>query len=920
MRKIIIIAGIIFLVFIVGIGITWMNLNRIINKNKQSILTRTEEVLQRKIKVDRIGVSLWGGIGVLLEKVTLGDDPAFSSADFLQASSLQVNVRFWPLLRKEFQVKKIILSDPIISIIRNEKGKYNFESLAKTETEAKEPSEPIAPSKPSVEEEKTSFPLLVSLLNIKNGEIRFIDKKVKGQKPIKVDHINLKVKDFGFEHPIRIKLAANLLGSNKKNLSLKARIGPLGRQIDPAKIAIEGKVHLGPVNFADFLKAFPQIGQQIPSGIGFRGPIKLQADVSGTAKALKLSNIDVRASIFEAKKVNFKINGGEISPLGPAISPQDLKFKAHVELTPVILENLRKFSLLKNTFPPKLKTAGPFSLITDVSGSGQKLNLDAALEATQANIVLKDVFQKPKGIPLTAALKCALRGQNIICQEFQVRLHNFTGKGSGKLRMGNIPTIDLSFKSNKINLAGWEKIVSALKDYGLSGTLQAKAHITGSLDGKKIPNIKGEAELTNAKTYLPQLDQDLKDINSSIKFAGDSMELKEASFRLGSSPIKVNAKIKNFAQPAITYRLSSSELKLSDVLKSANSSQIQGSILKGVNSEGKIDIAGEKIHYQGKVSVLQGMINNIAIQNIQSNLSFTNEDAVIEKFAFKVFEGLVRGKGKYSFPTGKNPQFNLSSEIVGMDLKKLSQATSPSTKETLVGKLGLVLQIRGRGDEWETIQHTLKGKGKMKIEDGALLNVNIPEAVLTKVTGVPGLSALISKKVKKKYAHLFESQDTEFEEIRSSFSVDNGKVFIQDLILDAKDYAIQGKGWVGFNKDINFSASLVMAQKFSEDIMGDMKEAKYITNEENRLEFPFRITGRVPQIKPMPDLALLKKKLQQALFRGGIEKLWEQLLPPEKEKESPPKQETSPSTPSTQPQEEKPEDIIQKTLEGIFGR
>ena len=48
------------------------------------------------------------------------------------------------------------------------------------------------------------------------------------------------------------------------------------------------------------------------------------------------------------------------------------------------------------------------------------------------------------------------------------------------------------------------------------------------------------------------------------------------------------------------------------------------------------------------------------------------------------------------------------------------------------------LDITGAGKDWNAIQNALKGKGKAEVVNGALVDINLAESVLSGATGIPG--------------------------------------------------------------------------------------------------------------------------------------------------------------------------------------
>ena len=61
-----------------------VNLNGLINRNKDYLLAQAKEALGRDVKIGDIGVTLWSGIGVRLKEFSLADDPSFAKEPFVR--------------------------------------------------------------------------------------------------------------------------------------------------------------------------------------------------------------------------------------------------------------------------------------------------------------------------------------------------------------------------------------------------------------------------------------------------------------------------------------------------------------------------------------------------------------------------------------------------------------------------------------------------------------------------------------------------------------------------------------------------------------------------------------------------------------------------------------------------------------------
>ncbi len=62
--------------------------------------------------------------------LVIGDDPAFSNAAFVKAKSLELVPKLLPLLTGRLAIESIRVFEPELELIRNEAGKWNFESIA----------------------------------------------------------------------------------------------------------------------------------------------------------------------------------------------------------------------------------------------------------------------------------------------------------------------------------------------------------------------------------------------------------------------------------------------------------------------------------------------------------------------------------------------------------------------------------------------------------------------------------------------------------------------------------------------------------------------------------------------------------------------------------------------------------------------
>ncbi|MDI6794022.1 MAG: AsmA family protein [bacterium] len=168
MRKIFIIVGIILGVLLIGLVIL-STITFSHPKLKQIITAQAEKALERKVTIDDLRINLlWG---IQLKRVTIANREG--PGDFVKGEEFVLKYRLWPLLRRQFVIKKIVLNSPEIIISRNKEGIFNFQDIL----EAEQP------------EEESGFSLSIAQVSIKDGRAEFRDELV--DKETILDRINL---------------------------------------------------------------------------------------------------------------------------------------------------------------------------------------------------------------------------------------------------------------------------------------------------------------------------------------------------------------------------------------------------------------------------------------------------------------------------------------------------------------------------------------------------------------------------------------------------------------------------------------------------------------------------------------------------------------------------------------------------------
>jgi uncharacterized protein involved in outer membrane biogenesis len=302
-RTAIIVVGAIVVVVVAVVIYAVLNLNGIIQKQRGLILTKASDAVGRKVDVQDIHASLGWGVIADLRGVTIADDPNFSQTPFVQAADVYARVALMPLLSHRVEIEQVSLKQPVVHIIRNQRGQLNVSSIGKKPS-AGEPGAPAPgapppaagmpplkgapPTQAPPQGQSSAGPgalgqVSVSSLTVEDATVVYQDA---GAPPVTVSAVNLDVENLGVSTPIDIKLTLAALGT-AKNLSLTGKVGPLltNGVIDMNAIPLAFDLDVGPLTMGQ-LKAVPQIAKALPPQLQLTNPVTASIKVDGNPQTV----------------------------------------------------------------------------------------------------------------------------------------------------------------------------------------------------------------------------------------------------------------------------------------------------------------------------------------------------------------------------------------------------------------------------------------------------------------------------------------------------------------------------------------------------------------------------------------------------------------------------------------------------------
>lgn len=170
--------------------------------------------LGRRVTLGHLSLSLFSG-SLVAENISIADDPAYSSAPFLQAKALRIGIEVAPFLfHRQLRVRNLTIESPSIQLIHAQTGAWNFSS--------------IGANAHSAPQKQTAIPnLTVGELKISDGKATVSSLPATG-KPLAYTKVNLDIHRFAFTKSFPFELTASLPGSG--SIEIKGNAGPVAQK------------------------------------------------------------------------------------------------------------------------------------------------------------------------------------------------------------------------------------------------------------------------------------------------------------------------------------------------------------------------------------------------------------------------------------------------------------------------------------------------------------------------------------------------------------------------------------------------------------------------------------------------------------------------------------------------------------------
>lgn len=521
-----------------------------LNKYQDQYKPLIEDALNRKVQVQDIRLTIWPRIGARVAGFSVLDDPAFGTDPFASLSSLEVGVKLMPLLSSKVEVEEITLRQPVITVIKNQKGVLNVSTIGRKGVPV--PEKPSRAPIPSTEGPLKILALLaVDRVSIDGGKLTYRDLSAAKPAEYVLQDLEVLLQSVRLGQTPRVHFGSLVQPFNLP-VKLDGTFGPLRETMDIDAINFQlgvGKTDFTITGKAAGNDAIVNISSPVINTANL--PVTLPLKTPVEIKDLQIA-AEVMGQEAKLKSLSFRLFDGEVKGQGKLIAGSDMPpFKGAVTI-----QGLQLGPALNAVAETPISISGTAGMDLSVQGRGFSMpDLTKVLEGT-GHMAVKD--GKIEGVNILREVVSALNvagmsigdakatafstietdlaiKQGVInVQRLLMDSHDFQATGGGTIgfdqRLNLAVNLNLSQDVSQKIAAASPVVKIALKDGRLSlpltitGTAQAPAY------GVDVKGLSGKVQEQVRKRVEEAVDGLLKGTTKPEDLQKDGKELLKGLF------------------------------------------------------------------------------------------------------------------------------------------------------------------------------------------------------------------------------------------------------------------------------------------------------------------------------------------------------------------------------------------------------
>lgn len=761
--------GILFLVIVV-LGFVSVRIFFPPSKIKALVVEQVGKKLDREVKVDKAGITLFPTLGVSLGGVEISNTTrsGFSDESFVVLDKFLVRISFMSLVKREPVIQKIILKKPSIVLEIDKNGAFNFDDLAVMQKDST--------AETGKKEKKEGLPVLPVPVSLKTFVIedgRFVYRNAKTKQDIIINDIDDRI-DFS---------------------------------IDKALTDVKTS---GELSLADMSVKTPELSKPLSNFT-----VTFNHNIAGD---LTKGNVTVNELRFSLQKIFLSMKGTveemntapklDLQMVSDPITIEDVLREVPVELVPVVA---------------KLKAKGELTLGVNLKGVLEK----GKPFPVSGNVGISDGSIQYQGLPKSINrinLKCEFTENSLNLSALKMFFGDNPIALQAKVDNFKKPQVNARLKTD-LNLDDMKDFMKLPDGASVGGRVTADIIVKGEPDPADLRkcDIKGGVKLKGVKVMWPPL-QKPATINGDVSLSNVAVGEK-MSVVIGRSNLTMSTTVRNYLsmvfpdstkklpRPNVNFTLASTMLDIDEILPPGKEEGAGKEAAEKTEKGGPLIAPLPGVDAKGTIKARSVMYKKIPMKQVTIDISVIDDIAKII-FNSRFAGGSISEKLHANLKNTSNVRFSNDLSIKTISVADLLsifgvfiKPTTPLNRElknlpkSLSGNLSFSSQFSGNGGTTDELLDNLAGN-----LDARMTNGSIAHSLLLK-----RLAGVVEK--------FLSIKDITFKNLSAGMHVENSMVQIEKMAMasNAGDWDIGGA--VGFDAALNLTVSNRLTKRASASVL-----------------------------------------------------------------------------------------------------
>jgi hypothetical protein len=259
--------------------------------------------------------------------------------------------------------------------------------------------------------------------------------------------------------------------------------------------------------------------------------------------------------------------------------------------------------------------------------------------------------------------------------------------------------------------------------------------------------------------------------------------------------------------------------------------------------------------------------NGIELDNVGVELVVRDGDTEIKSLRVAGLGGSMSARGRVLRDRDDVYTAALRPEWSDVDLSRL--VTLIGVKDSGRGTFSGHASLETSGTSLDAALDNLNGAFDAQLGDGALPGLNVARVTLANLDGIPKLEEAVVGRARERLPELL-AQTSDIGSLRVSGTVNDGRVQIGELRLDARHYALEAHGKLAFDGDTDLDGTLSLTADASRALMsGSGGVLQALAGSDEQVRIPIAVHGRYPDLKAAPSNDFIADAMARAIRLPG---------------------------------------------------